>query len=67
MAATPQLRQAPAEYNQQAEHLFRRELENILVIALAIAENVASGEAPVASHTSKRHQYIPSVGSVVHS
>ena len=67
MAATPQLMQAPPEYNQASEALFRRELENILVIAMAIAENVATGTAPLASHTSKRHQYLPAVAIVTRS
>ena len=65
MASTPQLRQAPPEYNQAAEHLFRRELENILVIALAVADSISTGTAPLASHTHKRHQYLPSVGVVI--
>ena len=55
MAATPQLTRAPVEYDQVNEALFRRELENILVVALQVANNVATGEAPIASHTHKRH------------
>ena len=67
MASTPQLMRAPGQYDQASEALFRRELENILVIALSIATNVASGSAPVASLTHKRHQYMPSVGVQVKS
>jgi hypothetical protein len=62
MAATPSLRLAPAQYDPAAENLFRRELENILVIALSIANQVASGTATPMSHTLKRNQYLPSIG-----
>ena len=62
MAATPQFRQAPTEYNADSENLFRRELENIILVALAIANGVASGESQVVSMTNKRGSYAPPVG-----
>ena len=49
------------------ENNFRRELENILMVALSIANNVATGVAPISSLTHKRHQYQPPVGVVIKS
>jgi hypothetical protein len=65
MAATPAFRIAPPTYSQQSEDQFRRELENILMVALALAENVAAGRASIMTHTIKRHQYQPPVGLAI--
>jgi hypothetical protein len=62
MAQTPSFRQSPVEYDQDSENLFRRELETVIMIAMAVARNIASGESSIASHSIKRHQYQPPVG-----
>jgi hypothetical protein len=58
----PSVLRAPAEYSQQEQDFFRRELENFILNALSYVISVSNGTDTQSSLTHKRNQYMPTNG-----
>lgn len=62
MGHTPSFVQAEENYSMDREHLFRRELETFLLVAVAVSDAIASGTNVQSSLSSKRGSYLLPVG-----
>ena len=65
MARQPKLLLAQDNYSKEREHLFRRELESLLLDIVSELRSISNGVNPVSSLNSKRGGYLPPMGTTV--
>jgi hypothetical protein len=62
MSIDVRLIQAPPEYSQTNEQLFRRDMELTISRAIDLLAAIADGSNVSSSQAHKHHQYLPTLG-----